>query len=153
VANAGTRDTRQGYWIDRVYLSTDPSLHFDNFMLAESTTASILRKGDSYTKTVNVTLPYGLEERDYYILVFTDSNIRGRIVQSTIERHDLDFEFGIDRIMARVPEFQDEGYNITSKLLHIVATPLPDLEATVNRIPEHATAGQYFDLTYTVKNN
>ena len=51
-----------------------------------------------------------------------------------------------------VPEFRDEGNNITAAALPIILRVPPDLRVTTVTIPEHATVGQLFDLTYSVSN-
>src|SRR5262249_8414044 len=45
VTNAGNRDTREGFWYDRVYLSRSPSLDDQSYMLAQVGHGSILKTG------------------------------------------------------------------------------------------------------------
>jgi subtilase family serine protease len=148
VTNIGTRDTRHGGWVDRVYLSSDPSLDFGDQMLGSFPRSGILQEGDSYQRTVNVALPDGVAG-DFHVLVFTDSNLAGRLPPAESR---IGYEFGIDRQMARVKEFQDEGNNITAAPLEVILSTPPDLQVTVLDVPERVTAGQTFELNYTVTN-
>ena len=132
VVNQGTRDTRGGNWTDGIWLSPFPSLDVSqSILLADVSHSAVLAKGDSYTTTRNVTLPYGISG-NYYILVFTDEAIRDN--------------------KGKVPEFQDEGNNITSKPLQVLPTLLPDLQVTALDVPEHAQTGQSVPISYTVTN-
>src|SRR5262249_25377299 len=77
VTNIGTRATREREWVDRVYLTLDPSLDFGDQLLGEA-----LRSGDplaiggSYDRALDVSLPDGIQG-NFYILVFVDSNVYG----------------------------------------------------------------------------
>ena len=74
VENVGLRDTRQGAWTDRVYLSTDPSLDNGDIVLGEARRNEPLATGASYVSTIDVTIPDGIEG-DFFILGFVDSNV------------------------------------------------------------------------------
>ena len=77
VTNVGNRDTREGYWYDRVYLSTSPSLDDQSYMLGRGRPIPpSCRPGIRTTSTLNVQLPDGIQG-NFYILVFTDSNVIG----------------------------------------------------------------------------
>src|SRR5262249_4052150 len=110
VTNLGGRDTRKGNWYDRVYLSRDPSLDVGDTQLGELGHGAILKTGDHYDATLNVRLPDGIGG-NFYILVFTDSSSRGYN--------------GIPGIgvtgdsQGEVPEFQDEGNNITAAFMPV----------------------------------
>ena len=136
VINQGTRDTRATSWTDVVYLSTDPSLDPRNaIVLGKFSRSGALAIGASYTATLNVTLPYGISG-NFYILVFTDDD--------TVN--------GIFSPMGRVPEFQDEGNNITAVPMQVLPTPLPDLQVTALTVPQQATENQTLSVSYTVSN-
>src|SRR5262249_55511493 len=85
----------------------------------------------------NVILPDGISGQ-FHILVFTDSNF-------TIDRFDAP-------PMGRVEEFRDEGNNISATPLTVLLANPPDLQITDISVPEKATSGQSFYLTYTVTN-
>ena len=153
VTNAGTRDTRESVWFDRVYLSRSPSLDSTSMMLAESKHLARLAQGASYTTTLDVRLPDGIHG-DYYLLVFTDSNLLGQIGSPNIG-----LEQYVDYVQSRVAEYQGEGNNITAVPLPILLTTPPDLQVTSVSAqgPDgsqsgHVFAGQSYTVTYTVTN-
>ena len=155
VTNIGTRDTREVYWKDALFLSRDPSLDEDDQYLGfgdRFPNHVVLEQGSSYEQTLHVALPDGIEG-DFYILVFSDSNLIGPLPPGGPGNHLEDF---LDRppgsIFARVMEFQDEGNNITAAPLEVVLSTPPDLEVTEVVVPERVTAGQNFDVQYTVTN-
>ncbi|QGZ92576.1 CARDB domain-containing protein [Microcystis aeruginosa] len=155
VTNLGNRDTRQAQWIDRVYLSSDPSLDGSDRNLGEYWRGSKLAAGDSYQGSLNVTLPDGVEG-NFYILVFSDSNIDNSSSAPYNFEYDwrsgIDFDYSPYRELARVPEFRDEGNNITAVPLPINLAVPPDLQVTTINIPERVITGQSFNVTYTVSN-
>src|SRR5262249_27510717 len=67
VTNQGTRDTREKAWTDRVFLSRDPSLDQHDLFLAEFRRTDLLRINQSYTATVPVRLPDGING-PFYVL-------------------------------------------------------------------------------------
>lgn len=120
VTNIGNRDTREKSWIDRVYLSRDPSLDSGDTELGDFSHNGILNTTDHYTATLDVRLPDGIGG-DYYLLVFTDATVSGKI--------------GVPGLnggggMGTVLEFQGEGNNITPGFMPVLATPPPDLQVT-----------------------
>ena len=143
VSNTGTRDTRETSWSDRVYLSRDESLNFNDTFLGEFVHRGSLKQGQSYIGNSEFTLPDGIDG-NFYLLVFTDSNI-------TKGYSGLIYE-SVSQTLSRVPEFHDEGNNITATPLTITLQPPADLLISSVIIPERATTGQSFNLKYTVKN-
>jgi len=150
VTNLGNRDTREGNWTDRVFLSTDPSLDSGDTQLGEISHSAILTTGDQYSTTLNVRLPDGIGG-DYYILVFTDATVRGMNGVRGVSGGNS---------TGSVPEFQGEGNNLTAAFMPVTLTPPPDLEVTslIARGPDpgrpgHVLSGQSFTVTYTVTNN
>src|SRR5207253_4183351 len=86
VTNIGTRDTRESFWIDRLYLSRDPTLDAGDIQLAEDRHVGALAIDKSYTRTLDVTLPEAIQG-NFYLLVFVDSDVaedRTGIARSTI---------------------------------------------------------------------
>jgi hypothetical protein len=151
VTNVGNRDTREGYWRDRVYLSSDPSLDHEDTELGEIAHSEILTTGSQYSETLNVRLPDGIGG-SFYILVFTDSDVSGRIGIPGVG--------GGGNGVGAVPEFQGEGNNITTAFLPVILAPPPDLQVTqavaigpdANQ-PGHVLTGQSITVNYTVVNN
>ena len=152
VQNVGTRDTRQAIWKDRVYLSTDPSLDNGDLFLAETQRGELLPTGNAYTETVDVKVPDGIEG-GFYILAFTDSNVRSNVfAPSTILPTLRGLSLGADATLARVEEFRDEGNNVTVAALPITLTAPPDLQVASVDVPVRVTTGEVFDLIYRVEN-
>lgn len=148
VTNQGNRATREAYWIDRVYLSRDPSLDKGDQLIGAAEHRGVLGVGASYTTTVNVVLPDGIVG-DFFVLVFVDSNLAGPLPPAEAQ---VGFEDRIDKVFARVPEFQGEGNNITSAPLQVLLANPPDLRVSDIRIPVRVAVGQPFDVTWTVTN-
>ncbi|NLS91835.1 MAG: hypothetical protein GXX96_06600, partial [Planctomycetaceae bacterium] len=171
VLNDGVRATRQSVWIDKVFLSEDPSLDAGDLYLGQylrqDENNEGLAAGASYTATVDVPLPDGIEG-GFYVLVYADSAAhRSAEVQSTIGYGLPGVAFEAPRRLAKtdqvsaarrelaraiVGEFQDEGNNITSAALPVTLANPPDLQVTALVVPPHVTRGQPFELTYTVTN-
>ncbi|MEL6166127.1 MAG: hypothetical protein AAFR37_21085, partial [Cyanobacteria bacterium J06628_3] len=159
VTNKGTRDTREILWYDRVYLSQDGSLDSSDVYLGEFKRKGILKIDDgnpdngveinSYQGFAKITLPEGIKG-NYQLLVFTDSNlVKDNIIPN------IGFEGSVNRTLARVPEFDDEGNNIDSTPLSVTLRPSADLQVTnvkINADNSKAIAGQSFSIDYTVTN-
>ncbi len=147
ISNLGGRATRESGWRDAVFLSKDKSLDESDLLLATSGRFSTLNAGDSYDLSSTVKLPIDLTVGDYYLLYATD--------QLKIPQLDRDRNLLVGKpydTRTTVPEFQDEGNNIRSQAVTIVAPILPDLKVTNIVTPERGIAGQGFELTYTVNN-
>ncbi|NET08656.1 MAG: hypothetical protein F6K16_28965 [Symploca sp. SIO2B6] len=138
VTNAGTRDTRQGSWNDRIYLSTDPSLDIYDVMLASVQRKGILASGESYTQTADIRLPDGIEG-DYYLILVGDANLKPDRREPKLIYDSTSATY---RQYAAVPEFQDEGDNVVASALQVTLTPPPDLQVTRLNAPDVATVGQ-----------
>lgn len=65
VSNTGTRDTRETSWSDRVYLSRDESLDFNDTLLGEFVHRGSLKQGQSYIGNSEFTLPDGIDGNFY----------------------------------------------------------------------------------------
>jgi len=150
VENAGNRATRENGWIDRVYLSKDPSLDFADTFLGTHGIGPALPSGQTYTRSLDVRLPENIEG-EFYVVVFTDSNI----VRNKLKPLELDWErdFWGRKLPTRVPEFQFEGDNMTAAPLTVVLATPPDLQVELLEIPLQVTTGQAFDVRYRVTNN
>ena len=167
VRNQGNRATREQSWNDRVFLSLDPSLDNHDLYLGQVGRSSVLAEGTSYTSTLNVTLPDGIEG-NFYVLVFSDSAAKlDRFQTSDIgfglpgvefERPNplapWDLASVASRSLARgsVPEFQFEANNIVSKLLPVTLATPPDLQVISIEAPQRALLGELLQVAYTVQN-
>ena len=148
IANQGTRDTREDFWYDRLYLSRDPSLDTRDLQVAEFLRYGQLAMGASYERSASFVLP-GDADGPFYLLAFTDSNIEGeRGIGSASP-----IEIGSVRLLQdRVPEFKDEGNYITVEPINIILSPAADLRVTTVVAPERVEAGQLLRVNYTVGN-
>jgi subtilase family serine protease len=167
VTNTGTHATRVSAWKDGVYLSTDPSLHSDDILLGELWHSGGLDVNGSYSASLNVPLPENIKG-NFYIVVFTDSNLDGSVDAPGIAIGGLPTFAGQafpgedpstthQRIndyptMGMVQEFGDEGHNTTAAPFTILPRQLPDLQVTSVQAPQHVLIGQQFNVTYTVTN-
>ncbi|MGO8654303.1 hypothetical protein ACC771_00620, partial [Rhizobium ruizarguesonis] len=145
VENAGSRETRQAGWIDRVFLSRDGSLDTGDYELGSFERRGKLSIGASYSAFLDVDLPEFIEG-SFHIIVETDAR----------SRQDLSFAFpstiapdlpGLAPGGGSVPEFQGEGNNATGKPLLIDLRYPPDLTVSAVSAPEHVTVGQSFTVT------
>src|SRR5207302_7591044 len=124
VTNQGTRDTRTNSWADGVYLSRTAALTADGKQLATLPHGGYeppLAKGQSYTRTLNVQVPYGIAG-DFHLLVFTDMTVIeiGGAPQPNLAGEQRFLRGGG---MGYVLEFQDEANNLAAVPLHMMASP------------------------------
>ena len=170
VTNEGTRATRSDRWIDRVFLSKDPSLDRFDTMIGETARYvrdDFLEIGESYIAAVDVRIPDGIDG-DFYVLMLTDSPASpDRRIESNIgfKNQGVEFEdpnrlpdgdklFETQRLLARgrVLEYQLEGNNTIASTIDVTLAATPDLQVTEVLAPERVRAGQPFDVTYTAQN-
>ncbi|HND50976.1 MAG TPA: CARDB domain-containing protein, partial [Pirellulaceae bacterium] len=165
--NRGTRDTRSDGWTDRLFLSLDPSLDAGDLELGSASRSGVLKVGESYTNTVDVTLPRGISGT-FYLLAYVDAAATADpYVPSTIGFNQIGVSFEVGSPLApwdlasasarnlargRVQEYQDEGNNITVRELPVTLAAAPDLRVTAVQTPARAIRGQTLELTYTVSN-
>ncbi len=172
VSNQGTRETRTNGWLDGLYLSRDASLDASDYPLVDSafTESSehvlrvksvsfyennkpkYLKPGESYTYSAVVNLPESISG-DFHLIVKTDTNVYKDGYKSELStvRDDLD----VVRDMGgsgQVPEFKDEGNNVSSIGLPITLATPPDLQVASVTAPTSVVAGQNFTVTYQVIN-
>ncbi|MEQ9621877.1 Ig-like domain-containing protein [Coleofasciculus chthonoplastes] len=72
VTNSGTAATSTPIWTDQVWLSLDQILDNNDTLLGSTTNPSFLNVGDSYSNSLTVTLPQGIDG-DYFFIVQTDA--------------------------------------------------------------------------------
>ena len=170
VTNMGNRDTRQSSWSDRLFLSTDASLDGRDLYLGGHGRGGVLAIGQSYTATVDVRLPDGIDG-DFYVLAYTDSaadvdrfhkgpdssigfGLPGVLFQKDSPLEPWDLASAASRSMARgsVPEYQYEGNNITEAAISVDLINPPDLQVTSLVAPTRVLRAGTVDLSYTVTN-
>ena len=127
VTNTGNGNTNTPLWYDRVWLSLDQTLDSSDIYLGQAANSSYLNVGESYSNTLNVTLPVGIDS-NYYFLVQADGT-------------------------NQVWEFDREGDNITaSNVTDVDLTPPPDLQIASVIVPASIFSGQKINLNWTVEN-
>ena len=170
VTNQGTRDTRVGSWTDAIFLSQDPSLDIYDTMLGTSGHGQILAAGASYTNTVNVRVPDGIQGT-FHVLVYADSDasinysvtsdigygLYGVKIGAPSELDPYDLVSSAIRSLGRgrVPQYENEADKLAWTAMPVTLAPPPDLQVTAistDASGGHVTQGQGLDVTYTVTN-
>ena len=127
VTNNGTGATSTPTWRDRVWLSLDQTLDATDIFLGQAINPSFLNVGDSYSNSLTVTLPQGIDD-DYFFIVRTDAS-------------------------NQVFELDNEGDNENvGGPTDVMLTPPPDLQVSSVNAPGQAFSGQPMTLTWTVTN-
>ncbi|MCX5951905.1 MAG: DUF6531 domain-containing protein, partial [Cyanobacteria bacterium] len=127
VQNVGTGATNAPVWYDHVYLSLDTTYDNTDTYLGQVVNPSYLNPDDSYSNSLTVTLPRGIDG-NYYFLVQADA-----------------YNY--------VAEVGNEGDNWGSGgPTDVNLTPPPDLQATAVNAPNGAFSGQPMNLSWTVTN-
>ncbi|RPI80687.1 MAG: Na-Ca exchanger/integrin-beta4, partial [Planctomycetaceae bacterium] len=129
VRNLGISPANSAYWNDRVYLSPDGVLGGgDDVYLGSVQRNGALAPNESYDATRTFTLPAELEGA-FRIVVATDFD--NRVVEGAFEQN-----------------------NTAASLNSLIVSlrPAPDLQVTAVAAPTSASAGQPFDLAWTVRN-
>lgn len=128
VTNSGTGATNAPFWYDRVYLSLDQTFDDTDIALGIADNPSFLNPGESYTNSLTVRLPQGIDA-NYYFIVRADA-------------------------FDSVEELQNENDNLNSGgPTNIDLTPPPDFQVTAVNAPARGFSGQPLTLSWTVKNN
>jgi RHS repeat-associated protein len=127
VKNVGTGATNAPVWYDHVYLSLDTTYDNTDTYLGQAVNPSYLNPDDSYSNSLTVTLPRGIDS-NYYFLVQADA-----------------YNY--------VAEVGNEGDNWGSGgPTDVNLTPPPDLQVTAVNAPNGAFSGQPMNLSWTVTN-
>lgn len=128
VYNAGSGETGDGSWIDRVVFSTDQIADDGDVVLGTAANAAALLTNDGYRNTLTATLPSRIEGL-YYVLVETNP-------------------FGT------IEELGETSDNVASSQgIQVQLTPPPDLRVTSVSAPSTAFSGQPATVTWTVVND
>ena len=86
ISNLGTRATRQLAWLDRLYLSADPSLDPTDLKLGEFLHLAPLNAGASYTLNANARMPEGASG-PFYLIAYADSDVEGSTARGHTGSH------------------------------------------------------------------
>ena len=143
IKNQGHASTDAGQWTDWIYLSTDGQPGIEDAVKIAAQNVSYLNAGDSYTGSVQMTLPRGVVG-DYYLSVYTDfdgsNHFNGPF--SVVEEDETNNYF----------RFVNGAAQGVRRPIHINASPYPDLQVTALTAPDTAFRGQPMTLAYTVAN-
>lgn len=85
VANEGERATQRDNWTDAFYISETQTVT-NAFLMGSKIHNGVLEVGESYTDSIEILAPYGLEG-DYYLLGYTD--VTNQIYENTNETNNL----------------------------------------------------------------
>ncbi len=183
VTNQGTRAARVNGWTDGIYLSTDGELNKLDTQLGTggysapvdiNGNAISLQPNQSYTDTVNVRIPDGIQGT-FYVVVYADTDAHTNVLlQSDIGYYNYGIGIGgtneLDpydlasvevRSLGRgtVLQFENEADKLASVPLPVALPPAPDLQVTAVSADAqsggeagHVYQGQTLDVTYTVTN-
>jgi hypothetical protein len=154
VQNIGTRDVRddEQSWVDTVYLSRDPALEPDSWLLHSAPHSGGLKMGASYDQQMDVQIPDGIEG-SYYLIVYTNAYIgKAQILGPLGQGLDIPAPSGSNAKLGAVGEYRDYGNNLSALAVQVKLAPLPDLQVTAVDVPQKAVAGQTFHLHFTVAN-
>ncbi|HET6719725.1 MAG TPA: CARDB domain-containing protein, partial [Rhodocyclaceae bacterium] len=158
VTNRGTRETRVSGWNDGLYLTRDASLDLSDYALrlqpiniTEAGYPAYLKPGESYTRTVSVTLPESISG-DFNLIVKADTDLGPYVGTGSTVRDGLTVLQRIDGAAGAVKEFQDEGNNTARIALPITLATPPDLQVASVDAPTSVLAGQNFTVNYRVTN-
>lgn len=149
ITNAGEVATRQSRWVTEYYLSSNATFNKNNAArIGSSSHSGMLKSGEEYTDTVNVTLPEGVSG-NYLVFAFTDAtdavyesnednNVsKGKVVQIyPVEERPVDIVIG----KLESPVFVTAGENIT-------------LTYRIENIGEYAASGTLRDVIYLSKDD
>ena len=171
VTNQGTRATRTASWTDRIFLSEDPSLDIYDTVLGSTSLGQVLAAGASYSETVDVRVPDGIQGT-FYILVYADSDAQTDMsVQSDIgyglygvkigSPNELDpYDLASEPIRSlgrgNVPQYENEADKLASQVMPVTLAPYPLLQITAissDANGGHVYQGQTLNVTYTVTNH
>jgi subtilase family serine protease/methionine-rich copper-binding protein CopC/type 1 glutamine amidotransferase len=130
---AGGR-TLQTSWYDRVYLSSSPDGMVNAFSLGTASHSGALDAGESYTRSLPVTIPIQIEGPWYFHVAADNGN---QVFEHIFE--------GNNRDVRRDQSLQPRPTEVTM-------TP-PDLEVDFVGAPANAQASHPFSFTYRVTNH
>ncbi|RMG35700.1 MAG: LEPR-XLL domain-containing protein, partial [Gammaproteobacteria bacterium] len=141
-----------GFWRDQVWLSKDPVFDWSRATLLATefiSNATPLAPGEGYTRTVEATLPPGIEG-DYYIYVFTNVPQGAR---NPLPRWWPENGGTLGQAAQRHLQyaFEDPAGTMGSARMPVIYAE-PDLKVTNLQVPESLAAGQTVDISFEVTN-
>lgn len=127
VTNTGDAPTSAPVWYDRVWLSRDDLLDGSDAYMGQVANASYLNPTESYTNSLIVTLPRGIQG-EYYFIVKTDYH------NHVYEHNDEDDNVGIE------------------EPTQVTLTPPPDLQVADVSAAETVFSNEIVTVSWTVEN-
>ncbi|MCH8491447.1 MAG: hypothetical protein LAT81_16200, partial [Oceanicaulis sp.] len=128
VRNNGPNPSSNTWWNERVYLSNNPNSIVGATLLSSPTSSGVVANGNSYNKTVSVTIPNGISG-SYFLILQVDPTLH--LTADTTRANNQEF-----------------------RAIQINLTPPPDLEPVSFAFPTGLVYGsQQFYVPYTVTNN
>lgn len=127
IKNEGPGSTLDREWIDKIYLSTDMVLDERDIEGTTRSNAGALNSGGSYSNSATFTLPNGINNK-YYVIVVANSY------------HQL------------IEKDKSNNTGISAATVNIQLTPPPDLQVSTVTPPNNAFSGQQVEVIWTVTN-
>jgi len=146
VTNTGNAGTGSEGWRDALFLSLDDSLDLEaDIFLGTWDNEKFLLPGESYTQTVEVTVPKQYLGELYFIVA---TNYNCRVSFSGIENTNFN---NICNYLLNETTMVD-NLLVTESSITFVWPPLPDLNPTNFATSDLAFAGDTINISYTVEN-
>ncbi len=139
------------YWSEEIFVSKDPTFLYQRATrigLVVHDSAAPLGPGESYTTTLDVTLPDGIEG-DHYLHVLVNVHGTANVVPIGWPLESGNNQGSADYFTRRA--FEDPQGNIASASLPIVLE-LPDLQVTDLVLPASMVAGEPIEVVATITN-
>lgn len=127
VRNNGLGGTQNRQWLDRIYLSTDAILDNQDITLGTVQNVSELQPGGSYVNAATFTLPQGINN-NYYAIVVTNAYFQ--VSETDVSNNRL----------------------VSTTTSAIQLTPPPDLQVTSIVPPNFAFSGQDINVSWQIRN-
>jgi PKD repeat protein len=127
ITNQGAGVTESSSWYAGIYISNTTDLSDYYKKLDQDKASTILNSGESYSGSMNVSIPSYLSG-NYYMIVMADCN---------------------DNLY----EGSYEGNNINADLRNLLVADPSDLIVTAISLPSSITLGNTASVSYTIKNN
>lgn len=127
-----------GSWSDAVYLSLDTIWQPSDVVLTSTTISGGVGSGQTYTRTLSVTIPYGVNGQ-FYLLLKADRNV---------QTNDPIAANNVRKILltGQTPGSPGGGVVTLPNLSY------PDFDITAFNVPSQGTAGQPVTITWSVAN-
>jgi subtilase family serine protease len=127
--NQGAAVTNTGYWIDRIYLSSDNQFSSEDLHIGSLSQNAVLAAGQSRARQATITIPPEISG-DYFVVVDSDAN--GQVIEGAGESNNA---------------------TASASTVNITLNPTPDLRVSSVDAPLTAFSGQPINIEWTVTNS